>query len=38
MGQCEVVCLSLIWLFYFSFLFFSLAAKLKMSANWASFL
>ena len=37
-GQCEVFCLSWIWSFYFICLFFSLAAKLKRSANEASIL
>ena len=32
------VCLSWIWSFYFVYLFFSLAAKLKKSANGASIL
>ena len=36
-GQCEV-CLSWIWSFYFICLFFSLAAKLKRSANGESIL
>ena len=35
---CRTVCLSWIWSFYFICLFFSLAAKLKRSANGASIL
>ena len=37
-GQREVLCLPWIWSFYFICLFFSLAAKLKRSANGASIL